>query len=99
MTIVKVGDFFNLKRGNATEISTREMSNSNDSVRLISASGYNNGGELFVVAKENETIYENKLTIGNNGSIGLGKAFFHPYKFIATSDVTVLFPKDQHVIS
>ncbi|MBS0955640.1 restriction endonuclease subunit S [Lactiplantibacillus plantarum] len=97
--MIRVGDYFIPKRGNATEISTKTMSSSKNSVRLLSATGYNNGGELFVVPKSNETIYENALTIGNNGSVGLGRAFFHSYKFIATSDVTVLLPKDNHKIS
>lgn len=97
--MIKLGDYFNFKRGNATEISTKINSNSIDSVRLISATGYNNGGEISVIPGKKETIYENKITVGNNGSIGLGKAFFHPYKFIATSDVTVIFPIDGHNIN
>lgn len=99
LTMVRVGNIFTLRRGNATEISERNNSYGDESVRLISATGYNNGGDKFVVPKDDETIYENVLAIGNNGSVGLGKAFYHPYKFIATSDVTIMLPRDKHQLT
>ncbi|MBD8087263.1 restriction endonuclease subunit S [Limosilactobacillus sp. c11Ua_112_M] len=95
MTKIRVGDFFKVKRGNVKSLTGRQ-SVGKTGVRLISATGFNNGGEISVKPKQGETIYENKLAIGNNGSVGLGKAFFHPYRFIATSDVTIISPKDGH---
>ncbi|WP_251575665.1 restriction endonuclease subunit S [Limosilactobacillus agrestimuris] len=95
---IRVGDFFKVKRGNVKNLTGRQNIGKTG-VRLISATGFNNGGEISVKPKPGETIYENKLAIGNNGSVGLGKAFFHPYKFIATSDVTIIYPKDKHNIN
>lgn len=97
--MIKLGEFFTFKRGNATGISERQNSHDINSVRLISATGYNNGGDKFVIPKDGEKVYKNALAIGNNGSVGLGKVFFHPYKFIATSDVTIMFPKDKHQLT
>ncbi|EJZ0334550.1 restriction endonuclease subunit S [Listeria monocytogenes] len=41
----------------------------------------------------NSTIYSDILTVNNNGDGGAGIAYYHPYKFIATQDVTLLIPK------
>lgn len=74
--MIKLGEFFTFKRGNATGISERQNSHDINSVRLISATGYNNGGDKFVIPKDGEKVYKNALAIGNNGSVGLGKVFF-----------------------
>lgn len=94
--MIKLGDFFNVKRGNAKKVTQLVKSDAPGSVRLISATQFGNGGNLFYVPT-NETVYKSGLTINNNGSVG--DVFFHNYSFTATSDVTIITPKNNHVIT
>lgn len=95
--MIRIGDYFNIKRGDAKNISNKTASDSLDAVRLLSSTSSNNGGDLFVIPEETESIYKNTLTINNNGSVG--HVFYHPYRFIASSDVTILTPKDGYLMN
>lgn len=86
--MVKISDYFRIVRGNATHLSTRLDSHDKEAVRLISSTSQNNGGNKMVFPETEETIYDHVITINNNGSIGY--VFWHPYKFIASSDVTII---------
>lgn len=81
---------FEISRGNAKNVTTRTKEGE---VALISSKGIYNGFNFFTIPEPNEIIYENVITINNNGSVGY--AYYHPYKFIATSDVTILRLKHQ----
>ena len=90
---VEIQSIFNVVRGNAKDVTKR---NFGGNVALISASDKNNAFYDFITPNDNETIYENTLTIHNNGN-GVGLAFYHNYKFIATSDVTILIDKTNKI--
>jgi len=82
---------FSIKRGNAKNIAKRAKNV--DGVALVSAKDKNNGVNFTTMPEKNETIYKNILTINNNGSVGC--SYYHPYNFIATSDVTILNMKED----
>lgn len=94
--MIKLGDFFDVKRGDTKNVTQLTENNTLNSVRLISATHFENGGSFFY-EPTTETIYESGLTINNNGSVG--DVFFHNYSFTATSDVTIIIPKDGHIIT
>lgn len=96
MTMTKLGDFFRVERGDVKKITQLTESNAENSIRLISATHFDNGGNLFYIPTT-ETVYKSGLTINNNGSVG--DVFFHNYSFTATADVTVIIPKDNHTIT
>jgi len=84
---MRVGEVFSyIKRGDAKNIAKREKTS--EGVALISAKDRNNGFNFATQPNNNETIYKDVLTINNNGSVGC--SYYHPYNFIATSDVTIL---------
>lgn len=85
----EIQEIFDVVRGNAKDITKREFGGN---IALISASDKNNAFYDFVTPNKNENIYCNTMTIHNNGN-GVGLAFYHDYKFIATSDVTILIDK------
>lgn len=95
--MIKLSNYFSIIRGDAKNLTKKTPSNSYGAVRLLSATSDNNGGNKFVIPEEDETIYENLITINNNGSVGF--VFYHPYKFIASSDVTIIRPKDEKVLN
>lgn len=95
--MIKVGDYFNIKRGNAKNISKRQNSITNNAVRLLSSSSTNNGGNIMVEPNKLDTVFSHCITVNNNGSVG--HVFYHPYIFIASADVTVMIPKDGHKVS
>ena len=54
----------------------------------ISSTGQNNGVAGFISNDKGVRKYNHCLTIANSGSIG--KAFYHPYEFVASDHVTAL---------
>lgn len=89
----EVQEIFDVTRGNAKDVTKREFGGK---IALVSATDKNNAFYDFVTPKNNETIYQNTMTIHNNGN-GVGLAFYHNYNFIATSDVTVLIDKTNRI--
>lgn len=85
----EVQSIFDVTRGNAKNVTKRKFGGD---IALVSATDKNNAFYDFVTPHNNETIYKNTMTIHNNGN-GVGLAFYHNYKFIATSDVTILLDK------
>lgn len=83
----KISELFSINRGNAKNITLKA---DNGKVALLSARDTNNAYNISVTPEKNETIYNNCITINNNGSVGF--SFYHAYNFIASSDVTVLSP-------
>lgn len=89
----EIQEIFDVTRGNAKDVTKREFGGE---IALVSATDKNNAFYGFVTPKNNETIYQNTMTIHNNGN-GVGLTFYHNYKFIATSDVTILLDKTDKV--
>lgn len=89
-----IDELFSIKRGNAKDIGNK-MEGGN--ISLISAIDSNNGLSKIITPSNKETIYKNVYTVNNNGN-GVCLAYFHPYSFIATSDVTILKPKFDELI-
>ena len=86
--IFTIGNLFNVERGNAKDIRNNVT---NGEIVLVSAID-NNNGFYKTVAARNEKVFENAITVNNNGN-GVCLAYYHNYKFVASSDVTVLTPK------
>ena len=89
----EIQSIFDVIRGNAKDVTKREIGGD---IALVTATDKNNAFYDFVTPKSNETIYKNTITIHNNGN-GVGLAFYHEYKFIATSDVTILIDKTNKI--
>lgn len=96
-SMIRLGDYFTIIRGNAKNLTDKQSSTDIKAVRLLSATSDNNGGSKFVIPQSDETVYSNTITINNNGSVGY--VFYHPYKFIASSDVTIIVPTDKHELN
>ena len=64
-------------------------------VAYISSSKQNNGLSAYITPPEFMTIYRNKLTLANSGSVG--SCFFHDYEFVASDHVTVIGIKDTTI--
>jgi len=64
-------------------------------VVLVSAID-NNNWFYQMVQHENEKIYSNVLTVNNNWN-GVCLSYFHEYKFMASSDVSILLPKNNYL--
>lgn len=94
--MIRLSDYFSITRGDAKNLTKKVSSDSHEAVRLLSATADKNGGNKFVIPEEGETVYKNLITINNNGSVGF--VFYHPYKFIASSDVTIIQPKDGQLL-
>lgn len=86
----RIEDLFDVKRGNAKDVTTRSM---NGNIALVTAIDSNNAVSGTTEALNNETIFPPSLTIHNNGN-GVGLVFVHNYRFLATSDVSVLSLKE-----
>ena len=69
MTMTKLGDFFRVERGDVKKVTQLTESSAENSIRLISATHFDNGGNLFYIPTT-ETVYKSGLTINNNGSVG-----------------------------
>ncbi len=81
-----IEELFNIRRGNANSVSSRQYSNTG--TPLITASESDNGVYGFTQPQPAETIFSPTISINNNGSVGC--TFVHNYPFIATSDVSIL---------
>ena len=91
-----VEELFFSSRGNAINLSSRNMDEKlENSYAVISAKDSNNGISGFSKAMKNEKIYNGVITINNNGSVGY--SYFHKYDFIASSDVTILTPRNNNI--
>ncbi|QPJ27578.1 restriction endonuclease subunit S [Listeria seeligeri] len=86
---VQLGELFIPRRGNSGPKNKLKPGKT----VLISARKIDNGFDSMVTPPEKSTIYSDILTVNNNGDGGAGIAYYHPYKFIATQDVTLLIPK------
>lgn len=82
-------ELFEIIRGDCKNIKTALRGN----IPVVSASGVNNGISNYI-QDGNGTIYYNCLTISNNGTTGV--CFYHPYEFVASSDVSILIPKSDY---
>ncbi|MFX0593307.1 restriction endonuclease subunit S [Melissospora conviva] len=80
----RIGDLFELRRGR--NVVKREMSPG--STAFVSASSADNGITAWINLAPDFT--GGQITINSNGSVG--EAFYQPYPFIASGDVTVLLP-------
>lgn len=85
-----IGDIFSIKRGNASNILDR-VNGAGKGV-IISAIDNTNGFYGNTVFEKKDRVYNDTLTINNNGN-GVCLAYYHPYKFVSSSDVSVLESK------
>jgi len=82
------GDVFEYKRG-------RRLVSSNQipgDIAYISSTAVNNGVDNYITPPEYMTVYKNKLTLSNSGSVGC--LFYHDYDFVASDHVMVIWPKN-----
>lgn len=86
---IQLGELFSTKRGNSGPKNNLKPGNT----VLIAAKKIDNGFDSLVTPPEKATIHNDVLTVNNNGDGGAGIAYYHPYNFIATQDVTILTPK------
>jgi hypothetical protein len=82
----RIGDLFDLRRGR--NVVKREMSTG--STAYVSASSVDNGISAWINLAPD--FPGGQITVNSNGSVG--EAFYQPYPFIASGDVTVLSPKE-----
>ena len=80
-------DLFEIKRGGCT-LNKNDMKDGD--IPFVSATSLNNGHSKYV--NENPIHNGNVITVSNNGSIG--EAFYQPKPFLASSDVSILRPKN-----
>lgn len=64
-------------------------------IAYISSSAFNNGVDNFVSPPSYMTIYQNKLTLANSGSVGT--CFYHPYQFVASDHCMVIWLKEREL--
>ena len=81
----RIEDLFEVSRGNAKNLTDIK---GDGNIAVISASDKNNGCQKFTNKINNETIFKKVISVNNNGSIGF--TYYHPYNFIASSDVSIL---------
>ncbi|WP_075949677.1 restriction endonuclease subunit S [Mesomycoplasma ovipneumoniae] len=92
-----IDDLFDVVRGNAKNLTTRELSETkNKSLPLLSSKDQNNALSGFTIKKDSEKSYINAITLNSNGSVGY--SFYHSYEFIASTDVSILFLKG-HILN
>ena len=82
----RIEDIFDVKRGNAKDVTTRTM---RGNIALVTAIDSNNAVSGMTTPSKEETVFQPSLTVHNNGN-GVGLVFVHHYQFVATSDVSVL---------
>jgi hypothetical protein len=61
----------------------------------ISSTKQRNGISAYVTPPDSMTVYRNKLTLSNSGSVG--HCFYHDYDFVASDHVTVIWIKDESI--
>ena len=64
-------------------------------IAYISSSSKNNGLDAYVTPGDDMTVYQNKLTLANSGSVGC--CFYHPYEFVASDHVMVIWIRDIEI--
>lgn len=64
-------------------------------VAYISSTATNNGLDNYITPPEDMTVYNNKLTLSNSGSVGY--LFYHNYDFVASDHVMVIWPIKQEL--
>lgn len=84
-----IWSLFEITRGNAKSIRDK----SSWEIVLVSAID-NNNWFYQMVQHENEKVYSNVLTVNNNWN-GVCLSYYHEYKFMASSDVSILLPKNN----
>ncbi len=82
---------FDYKRGRRYKTEDHSVGD----VAYISSSGVNNGVDNYVSPPNFMTEYENKITFANSGSVC--SFFYHPYKFVASDHVMVVWIKDKEL--
>jgi Type I restriction modification DNA specificity domain len=83
----RLGDIFDLSRGR--NILRRDMVAG--STAYVSAVSANNGISAWIDVPPDHA--PGAITVASNGNGGVGSAFFQPYAFVASGDVTVLKPR------
>ena len=61
----------------------------------ISSTKKNNGISGYITPPDKMTLYKNKITLSNSGSVGY--CFYHDYEFVASDHVTVICLKDENI--
>ena len=87
----RIEDIFEVRRGNAKDVTKRSM---RGTTALVTAIDSNNAVSGMTTVMNREIIFNPSLTVHNNGN-GVGLVFVHNYRFVATSDVTVLTLKEE----
>lgn len=81
------GDVFEYERGRRL-VSSSQI---DGDIAYVSSTAINNGVDNYVMPPDYMTIYNNKLTLSNSGSVGY--MFYHDYDFVASDHVMVIWPK------
>src|SRR5581483_5987003 len=84
-------EIFNYKRGRRL-ISQNQVPGN---IAYISSTAANNGIDNYINPPGYMTVYNNKLTLSNSGSVGY--LFYHDYDFVASDHVMVIWPKAQEL--
>lgn len=89
MTKIRYKDFkfeeiFSFERGKRLTI----VNQISGEIAFISSSKFNNGITNFIYPPPDSTVYKNKMTLSNSGSVGY--LFYHNYDFVASDHVTVI---------
>jgi len=85
----KFDDVFNHKRGRRL-VSQKQIAGD---IAYISSTATNNGLDNYISPPDYMTVYSDKMTLSNSGSVGY--LFYHDYKFVASDHVMVIWPKSQ----
>lgn len=62
-------------------------------IAYISSTKRNNGISGYILPPDTMTLFNNKITLSNSGSVGY--SFYHDYDFVASDHVTVIGIKDS----
>jgi len=84
-------DIFNFQRGKRLI----EADQVEGEIAYISSTKMNNGVSAYIAPPDFMTIYNNRLTLSNSGSVGY--CFYHNYDFVASDHVTVVWIKEESV--
>lgn len=61
-------------------------------IAYISSTKINNGIDNYITPPDYMTVYSNRMTVNNSGSVGY--VFYHPYEFVCSDHCTVIALKD-----
>lgn len=84
-------EVFNYRRGRRL-ISQNQIPGD---IAYISSTASNNGLDNYINPPDYMTVYTNRLTLSNSGSVGY--LFYHNYDFVASDHVMVIWPKTQNL--